>query len=132
MMHRAQRRRGAALIAAMVILTVLGILIGTATIHIARTRLLLINRANVLQARWLAHAGIELAIDRLREGELETAVIEPIAAARVTVTVKKDPAAADRFVIRAAVEYPTDGVNVIRTTLEKAITRVDGRIEVTK
>src|SRR5205085_11486316 len=126
------RRPGAALIAAMVVLAVLGVLIGTTTIHIARTRQALVNRANLLQARWLAYAGIEIAIDRLRDGDFEKATVEPIEDSRVAVSVTKDSAVPDRFVVRATVEYPTDGLTVMQTMLEKVVKRIDGRIELSK
>ena len=131
MMRSTQPRRGAALIAAMAILAVLGVLLGTTAMHFVRARALLVHRANVLQARWLARAGIDVAIDRLRDGDFEKATLEPIADARVVVTATKDPKIADRFVIRAEAHYPTDGITVVKTVVEKVLTRTGGTMEVT-
>jgi len=131
------RRSGMAVLWALIVLTVLGGMTAAAAWQVTTARRVLLDRQHRLQAVWLARSAAELAAARLLADPDKYAgeEVAPVADAKVTVTVKMDPAKADIFTIRCEAVYPKDGPGSMRHTLTRTATRrTDGgtaRIELT-
>src|SRR4051794_22309324 len=92
-------RRGVAVVLALVVLTVIGVLMATAGQQITTARRIVENRRNLLQARWLVRAGFELAAAQLLTAPADYAgeEINLFAGARVKIEVSKEPGDAKSF-----------------------------------
>ena len=117
--HSAIRRSGAAVMWALVIMVVLGVMMSTAVWQFVAARQVLERRQNALQALWLARSGAELAVARLlADGDAYTGEkIELIPDSDLRITVEKDAADQTKFRIRCEARYPSDG----RTSMPRAL-----------
>jgi len=121
------RRCGVALLWAVVILAVLGVMMATAAWQFAAARRGLAARHNRLQAQWLARSGCELAAARLLADPADYAgeVVEPVPDGQVRITVEKDKA--DTFRVRCEARYPVgDNAAAMLTVRRTATRRGDG------
>src|SRR5438105_7071194 len=112
-------RTGAAVMWALVIMVVLGVMMSTAVWQFGAARQVLERRQNALQALWLARSGAELAVARLlADGDAYTGEkIELIPDSDLRITVEKDAADQTKFRIRCEARYPSDG----RTSMPRAL-----------
>jgi hypothetical protein len=112
------KRKGVALITAIVVMAALAILMTVVTVQVVAQRNLLRQRERQLQADWLARAGVERAAARLldspQEFSEENRDLAP--AGKVTIEVKKAAADKDVYVVNAEAEVGLpDEKAVIRT-----------------
>jgi hypothetical protein len=106
---RSVRRRGVAILMALVAMALLVVVMGVVTGQILTSRRQLAHRAQQLQAQALAHAGLELAAARVLANpaayDEETEEIVPRSHIRIKVL---NTARADVFRVTCGVMYPTD------------------------
>ena len=86
-----QRRKGVALIMALVLMAVLTVILSVVTMQIVSQRQLIAQRQRQYQAQWLARAGVELTVARLLKTpmgfkEVNTGLLPD---AKVHITVEK-------------------------------------------
>src|SRR5205823_6183126 len=106
---RVIRRPGAALLWALVVLSVLGVTSAVAVREFGLARRQLAMRDQRLQAEWLARSGAELAAARLLEDESYTGeTVEPIPNGPVRIAVETDAAKPGSYRILCEVHYPAD------------------------
>lgn len=94
------KRKGVALITALVVMAVLAIVLAVVTVQVVAQHNLLRQRERQLQADWLARAGVELAAARLLDSpkEFSEERRDLAAAGKVKIEVKK---AGEIFVVSA-------------------------------
>src|SRR5205823_10754718 len=105
---RRRPRSGIAVLWALVVLSVLGVMGASVAWHFVAVRRTLAGRQHRIQALWLARSGAELAAARLLadpDGYTGEAV-EPIPDGQVRITVAKDPARPNGYRIRCEAHYP--------------------------
>jgi type II secretory pathway component PulK len=106
------KRKGFALITALVVMAVLAIVLTVVTVQIVAQHNLLRHRERQLQADWLARAGVELAAARLldspKEFSEERSDLAP--AGKVKIEVKKT---AEIFVASAEAEVALPGEKAV-------------------
>ncbi len=112
------KRKGVALITALVVMAVLAIVLSVVTVQIVAQRNLLRQRERQLQADWLARAGVELAVARLldspKDFSEENRDLAP--AGKVKIELKKSANANDVYVVSAEAEVALpDEKPVVRT-----------------
>jgi len=123
--QHSQRRRGVALLLALLAILIIGALIGTTSWQIMANRRLTRMRQNELQATWLARAGVELACAHLLSeptgytGES----VQPLPQARVDIRVKTQKNSPDRFEITSEARYPVEHSDEMRRSLSCRIKR---------
>ncbi len=136
-LHRvstAAARRGVAIIWALVVLACVAGLMGALTTQAVAARRLADRRQGQLQALWLARAGLELAVDRIRTGADghtgEFADILP--GAKLRLSVKRCHGPAETFAATSEARFRTEGNAVVVRTLSGMIrrTRAAGRVRV--
>jgi type II secretory pathway pseudopilin PulG len=122
------RRSGAALIWALVVLSVLGITSAVAVREFATARRTIAIHQNRIQAEWLARAGAELAVARLlADDNYIGETIEPIPNAPVRITIERDKAKSDTYRIKCDATFPTGDYRAVNTQLNRTATRrIDG------
>src|SRR5262245_1113787 len=117
-----QRRRGAAAVMSIVVLTVVSILSLTAISRFATARRTMDDYAHRTQADWLAQSGLELATARLLAdpngyiGE----TVKPLPHSEVRIVVRKDSAEKDMYRIECDARYPSDS----RGTVVRSVSRI--------
>src|SRR5947209_15189026 len=106
-----RRRAGVALLWAMIVLGVLGIMSAAAAWQFVSARRVLERRQHKVQALWLARSGGELAAARLLADPNGYAgeEVEPVPEGRVKITVQKDAARPDGYRIKCEAQYPVTG-----------------------
>jgi hypothetical protein len=117
--RRAARRRGNALMVAVVALAVVAAVTAAVTWQCLAGRRVVDRRQYQLQSEWLARAGVELAADRLLadpagyRGE----TVELIPESRVRIEVRAEPGMANVFRVTSEAHFPGDGrESVLRST----------------
>ena len=118
-------RAGIAVLWALVVLSVLGVMSASVAWHFVAVRRTLEGRQNRLQTLWLARSGAELAAARLLadpDGYTGEAV-EPIPDGQVRITVAKDPAQPGTYRIRCEAHYPAGDTRAAGLTLTWTATR---------
>jgi type II secretory pathway pseudopilin PulG len=117
-------RSGAALLWALVVLSVLGVTSAVAVREFATARQTLVMRQNRIQAEWLARAGAEMAVARLfANGDYAGETVEPIASAAVHITVEKDATKPSVYRIGSEVTFPVGDYRAVHFTLHRTATR---------
>ncbi len=106
------KRKGFALITALIVMAVLAIVLTVVTMQIVAQRNLLRQRERQLQADWLARAGVELAAARLLDSPMEFSEerSDLAPAGKVKIDVKKS---ADVFVVSAEAEVGLAGEKAV-------------------
>jgi hypothetical protein len=118
------RRSGAALLWALVVLSVLGVMSAVAAKTFGAARRTLAMRQNRIQAEWLARSGAEIAVARLLADENYTGgSVEPLSAASVLITVEKDAAKPGVYRIRCETTFPTGDYRAVHFALNRIATR---------
>lgn len=110
------RRRGVALIAVVVTLAFISFLLVTIARQNLAHRAYLVQREHLLEADWLARAGIELAASKLLADPTyagETAAIVKHAEVRIEIRNQRVPA--DLLVITCETRVPAEGRGVSRS-----------------
>jgi len=127
------RRQGGAIVFALVVLAVIGVLMATAAQQITHARRMVENRRNLLQARWLVRSGIELAAARLvaASADYTGEDVEPIVDARVNIQVTKEGSDANSFRIRCTARFPIGEPFTVESSTTRIAKRTadGGRIE---
>ena len=123
-----RRRAGVALLWAMIVLGVLGIMSAAAAWQFVSARRVLERRQNKVQALWLARSGGELAAARLLADPNGYAgeEVEPVPEGRVKITVQKDAAKPEAYQIRCEAQFPASGPGSIGAALTWTATRRTG------
>lgn len=121
---RRRPRSGAAMIWALIVLSVLGVTSAMAAKQVAMTRRALDLRQNRLQAVWLARGGAELAAARLLAGgDYAGESVEPIPEGQVRITVEKDRDKPDAYRVRCEARYPAGDRREVSVALTRTATR---------
>jgi hypothetical protein len=118
-------RRGAALMALVIILAFLSFLLATMGRQMLAHRHYLKHREQQLQADWLARAGIELAIARLLADPTyagDTVALIPDSRVQVKVTNERVPA--DMFRITCEVRLPADDRKGVSRSVHRQFRRL--------
>jgi type II secretory pathway pseudopilin PulG len=119
-----KKRKGFALIAALVAMSVLAIVLTVVTVQIVAQRNLLRQRERQLQADWLARAGVELAAARLldsaKEFSEERTDLAP--AGKVKIEVKKS---AEIFIVSAEADVGLAGEKTVTRGVTARFRRTD-------
>ena len=104
------RRRGIALILAMVTLAVLFVIMTVVTRHTFASRQMLERRENHYQALCLAQSGLEIAAARLLVdgGSYQGESLEIVPRSKLRIDVKNVGKASDTFQVTAEAHFPTD------------------------
>jgi hypothetical protein len=117
-------RSGAALLWALVVLSVLGATSALAAKEFATAHRLLAMRQNRIQAEWLARSGAEIAVARLlAEDGYTGGSVEPLPSGPVVITVEKDAAKPGTYHIRCEATFPTDDYRAVHYVLTRTATR---------
>jgi type II secretory pathway pseudopilin PulG len=118
-------RSGIAILWALVVLSVLGVMSASVAWHFVAVRRTLEGRQNRIQALWLARSGAELAAARLLADPDGYAgeVVEPIPEGQVRITVEKDPDRPNTYRIRCEAHYPAGDLRPVGLTLTWSATR---------
>jgi type II secretory pathway component PulK len=117
-----RRRRGAALIFVLVIVAVLTALMAIAAQNVVSARRVLNNRSNQLQSLWLARAGLEVAVDRLRSDQnYQGETLDLIADSRLEIKVEKE--GDGKLRVTSEAQFTGIGTIASKTVLIKAITK---------
>ena len=131
-----RRRRGMALVAALVTLAIVSTLMASIAWHITANRRMAEHRRHRIQAGWLARGGLELAAAGLL-GDPERYKGEsakPIEQSQVRITVEPEAGSKDVYKVVSEARYPTNMRNVVVHSVTRRMHRVvDGeqvRIEV--
>lgn len=116
---RALSRRGAALMAAVIVLAVLSMTMGAVTWQIATRSRMLQHRYQALQAGWLARSGIEQAAVRLltEAKDYKGEVIEPVADSSVRIQVELEQQEPLTYRITSRARFPTDARDPVQRVL---------------
>jgi type II secretory pathway pseudopilin PulG len=119
------KRKGVALIAALVVMAVLAVVLTVVSVQVVAQRNLLRNRERQLQAEWLARAGVELAVARLlnspKDFSEEKRDLAP--AGKVKIDAKKS--AADVYVVSAEAEVALPDEKAVIRTAGSRFRRID-------
>lgn len=97
------RRRGLAVVFALIVLSIVGLMMTFIAKQAAAVRRLQDGRLARLQATWLARAGAETALARLvqQPGEFSEELTDVMPGGRVTIRVTAEPGKPDTFRIRS-------------------------------
>ncbi len=119
------RRRGVALLLALLAVLIIGTLIGTTSWQIMANRRLARMRQHELQAAWLARAGVELACARLLgdPAHYTGETLEPIPNSRLRIQVKNQNNSPHLFEIVSESRYPVDHSEEMRRSLTCRVRR---------
>jgi type II secretory pathway pseudopilin PulG len=118
------RRSGAALLWALVVLSVLGVTSAVAVREFATARRTIAMQQNRIQAEWLARSGAELAVAHLlADDKYSGETIEPIANSAVRIAVEKDAAKPNVYRIKCDVTFPTDDYRAVHPAVIRTATR---------
>ena len=123
------KRRGMALMGAMVALAIVSLMMTAIVWQILATRRTLERREYELQAVSLARAGAELAAARLlaKPSGYSGEVAELVPRSTVTVEVNSEPGSPDAFVITSEARYPSDEPDgVVRSVTRRYRRHMDG------
>jgi hypothetical protein len=117
-------RRGVALIWALAILSLLGVMSALTAKQFAAARRLLDSRYHRIQADWLTRSGAELAAARLIGEENYTGeTIEIVPGGPVRIVVTKDSGTPGRYRVRCDVAYPAGDFRAAKAVLTRTATR---------
>jgi hypothetical protein len=119
------RRRGSALLVAVVAITVAAVVTAAITWQSVAGRRLVESRQHQLQAEWLARAGIELAADRLLSDPAgyRGESVELVPGGRVRIEVRAEPGKADVFRVSSEALFPQDGRDRALRTVTRSFRR---------
>jgi len=129
-------RRGVALLGALVALALVSALLVTIGWRIIAHRRHETQRHNLVQATWLARAGVELAVDKLLSDPdgYKGETVELLPRSRVHIKVEANPDAANTLRVVSEAQYPTEAAKPVNRSLTRILRRtVDGgvaRVEV--
>ncbi len=118
-----RRRRGVALLWALIVLAVLAVTLAVTTWQSVALLRLVDQRHHQLQADWLARAGVEWAAGRLLAdpAEYKGETVELLPGSRVQIAVRAD---AGVFWVRCEARYPVEERGVVLRTAERGFRRV--------
>ena len=121
-------RAGIAVLWALIVLGVLGVMSAAAAWQFSTARRVLERRQHRLQALWLARSGCELAAARLlADPDVYTGEeVAPVPESQVRITVRKDPARPDTYQVRCEAHYPVTGPGEVGLSLTRTATRRAG------
>jgi hypothetical protein len=120
------RRRGVALLWALIVVTVLTVMLALITTEFLAARRVADRRHNQVQSAWLARAGVELAAARLLDnptgysGESVTLLPE----SEIRIDVRAGPEAPDTFVVTSEARYPKTGSEMVLRSITRRLRRV--------
>jgi len=102
------RRRGIAMMMALVALAMLGALLGAVAWEMNADRRILADHQHRIQATWLARAGLETAFSQLLTGNKSYTgeSLEIIPASQVRIQVQAEPNSKEAFLITSTAKYP--------------------------
>jgi hypothetical protein len=129
-------RRGVTIFAAVAALTLVSVLMATIGALLVSNRRQEAQHQREAQAKWLARAGVEVAIDKLlAEGEkYKGEKVELLPKSQVVITVEAEEGAKGAFRVKSAARYPLDHPRPVLTSVERKVKRkVEGgvaRVEV--
>jgi type II secretory pathway pseudopilin PulG len=119
-------RRGVALLATLVALTVISLLMVAITWQIVANRRMLERRQHQAQASWLARAGVEAAAARLlaNPADYKGETLELIPQSKVQIKVQLEKNSPNTFTITSEARYPADIPNGVARLVTQRFRRV--------
>lgn len=114
-------RRGAALLALVIVLSLLAVVLAAASWQVGANRRAVARRVQQRQAVWLARAGAEMAVQKvLADADYKGETAELLPGAKIEITVSR---AKDVFTIHSVARYPADAPRLSMRTITRRFRR---------